>query len=151
MGKTRDIFKKIGDIMGTFHGRMGTIKDRNGNDLTEVEEIKKWEEYREIYKKVINDLDNNDGVITHLEPDILDCEVKWALGTITKNKVSGRVGILVKLYKILKIMLLKCCIQYVSKLGKLSSGHRTEKVSQSSFQFQRKAMPKNVQITIKLH
>ena len=151
MGKTKDLFNKIRDIKGTFLGRMGTIKDRNGNDLTEVEEIKKWEEYREIYKEVINDLDNHDGVITHLEPDILDCEVKWALGSITMNKASGGVRILVKLYKILKIMLLKCCIQYISKFGKLSSGHRTEKVSQSSFQFQRRAMPENVQITIKLH
>ena len=100
--KTRDLFNKIRDIKGTFHGRMGTVKDRNGNDLTEVEEIKKWEEYREIYKKVINDLDNHDSVITHLEPDILECEVKWALGSITMKKASGGVGILVRLYKILK-------------------------------------------------
>ena len=81
---------------------MGTVKDRNGNDLTEVEEIKKWEEYREIYKKVINDLDNHDSMITHLEPDIPECEVKWALGSITMKKASGGVGILVRLYKILK-------------------------------------------------
>ena len=100
--KTRDLFNKIRDIKGTFHGRMGTVKDRNGNDLTEVEEIKKWEEYREIYKKVINDLDNHDSVITHLELDILECEVKWALGSITMKKASGGVGILVRLYKILK-------------------------------------------------
>ena len=100
--KTRDLFNKIRDIKGTFHGRMGTVKDRNGNDLTEVEEIKKWEEYREIYKKVINDLDNHDGVIIHLEPDLGEFEVKWALGSITKNKASGGDGIPVELFQILK-------------------------------------------------
>ena len=79
MGKTRDLFKKIGDIKGTFHPKMGTIKDRNGKDLTEAEEIKKWQEYTDgLYKTVLNDSDNHDGVVTHLEPDILGCEVKWA-------------------------------------------------------------------------
>ena len=87
MGKTRDIFKKIRDTKGKFHAKMGTIKDRNGRDLTEAEDIKKrWQEYtEELYKKDLHDPDNHDGVITHLEPDILECEVKWALGSITMN------------------------------------------------------------------
>ena len=93
MGKTRDLFKKIRDNKGTFHAKMGTIKDRNGMDLTEAENIKKrWQEYtEELYKKDLHDPDNHNGVITHthLEPDILECEVKWALGSITMNKVSG--------------------------------------------------------------
>ena len=86
MGKTIDLFKKIRDTKGTFHAKMGTIKDRNGMDLTEVEDIKKrWQEYTELYKKDLHDPDNHDGVITHLEPDILECKVKWALGSITTN------------------------------------------------------------------
>ena len=94
MGKTRDLFKKIRDIMTTFHAEMGSIKDRNGRDLTEAEDIKKrWQEYTELYKKGLHDPDNHDGVITDLEPDILECEVKWALGSITTNKVSGGDGI----------------------------------------------------------
>ena len=90
MGKTRDLFKKIRDTKGTFHAKMGTIKVRNGMDLTEAEDIKKrWQEYtEELYKKALNDLDNHNGVVTHLEPDILECEVKWALGSITVNKAS---------------------------------------------------------------
>ena len=93
MGKTRDLFKKIRDTKGTFHAKMGSIKDRNGMDLTETEDIKKrWQEYiEELYKKDLHDPDNHDGVITHLEPDILDCEVKWALGSIIMNKVSGQI------------------------------------------------------------
>jgi len=89
MGKTRDLFKKIGNIKETFHARMDTIKERNGNDLTEAEGIKKrWREYtEELHEKTLNDPDNHDGVITHLEPDILDCEVKWALGSSTRNKI----------------------------------------------------------------
>ena len=103
MGKTRDFFK-IRDTKGTFQTKMGTIKDRNGMDLTEAEEIKKqWQEYRELYKKGLNDLDNQNGVITHLEPDILECEVKWALGNITMNKASGDNGIPVELFQILKV------------------------------------------------
>ena len=95
MGKTRDLFKKIGDIKGTFHVRMGKIKDRNSKDPTEVDEMKKrWQEYtEELYKKGLNDPDNLDGVVTHLEPDILGCEVKWALGSITMNKASEGNGI----------------------------------------------------------
>ena len=89
MGKTRDLFKKIRDTKGTFHSKMGSIKDRNGMDLTEAEDIKRWQEYAELYKKDLHNEDNHDGVITHPEPDILECEVKWALGSITTNKASG--------------------------------------------------------------
>ena len=104
MGKIRDLFKKIRDIKGTFHVKMGTIKDRNGMDLTEAEDIKnRWQEYtEELHKKYLQNADNHDGVITHLEPDILECEVKWALGSITMNKASGGDGIPVDLFHILK-------------------------------------------------
>ena len=103
MGKTRDLFKKIRDTKGTFHAKMGTIKDRNGMDLTEAEDIKKrWQEYTELYKKDRHDLDNHNSVITALEPDILECEVKWALGSITMNKASGGDGIPVEVFQILK-------------------------------------------------
>ena len=104
MRKTRDLFKKIRDTKGTFHAKMGTIKDRNGMDLTEAEDIKKrWQEYtEELYRKDLCDPDNHDGVITHLEPDILECEVKWALGNNTMNKASGGDGIPVELFQILK-------------------------------------------------
>ena len=103
MGKTRDLFKKIRDPKGTFHAKMGSIKDRNGMDLTEAEDIKKrWQEYTELYKKDIHDQDNHNGVITHLEPDILECEVKWALENIAMNKASGGDGIPVELFQILK-------------------------------------------------
>ena len=103
MGKTRDLFKKIRDTEGTFHAKNGTIKDRNGMDLTEPEDIKKrWQEYTEQYKKDLQDPDNHDGMITHVEPDILECEAKWALGSITMNKASGGDGIPVELFQILK-------------------------------------------------
>ena len=105
MGKTRDLFKKIRDTKGIFHAKMGSIKDRNGMDLTEAEDIKKRWQYTELYKKELHDPDNHDGVITHLEPDILECEVKQALGSITMNKASGGDGIPVELFQILKIML----------------------------------------------
>ena len=104
MRKTRDLFKKIRDSKGSFHEKMGSIKDRNGMDLTEVEDIKKrWKEYtEELYKKDLHDPDNHDGVITDLEPDILECEVKWALESITMNKASGGDRIPVELFQILK-------------------------------------------------
>ena len=104
MGKTRELFKKIRDTKRIFYAKMGTIKDRNSRDLTETEETKKrWQEYiEELYKKDLNDPDNNDGVITHLEPDLLECEVKWALGSITTNKASGGDGIPAELSQILK-------------------------------------------------
>ena len=100
MGKTRDLFKKIRDTKGAFHARMGTVKDRNGTDLTEAEDIeKRWQGYtEELYKKDPNDSDNHDGVITHLEPDIFECKVKWALGSISTNKASGGDGIPVELF-----------------------------------------------------
>ena len=97
MGKSRDLFKKIRDTKGTFHAKMGTIKDRNGMDLTEAEDIKKWQEYTELYKKDLHDPDNHDGVISHLVPDILECEIKWPLGSIATNKASGGDGIPVEL------------------------------------------------------
>ena len=104
MGKTRDLFKKIRDTKGSFHANMGTIKDRNGMNLTEAEDIKKrWQEYtEELYKKDLYDPDNGDDVITYLEPDILECEVRWALESITMNKASGGDGIPVELFQILK-------------------------------------------------
>ena len=103
MGKTRELFKKIKDTKGTFHANMVTTKDRNSIDLTEAEEIKRWQEYtEELYKKDLNDPDNHNGVITHLESDILECKVKRALGSITMNKASGGDGILVELFQILK-------------------------------------------------
>ena len=147
MRKTRDLFKKIRDTKGIFHAKMGLIKDRNVMDLTEAEDIKKrWKEYtEELYKKVLghlHDPDNHDGVITHLEADILDCELKWALGSITTNEARRGDGIPVELFQILKDDAVKCCTLYARKFGKLSSGHRTGK-GQFSFQSQRKALPKN--------
>ena len=126
MGKTRDLFKKIRekkkirDTKGTFHAKMGTIKDRKGKDLTEAEEIKKrCQEYtKELYKKGLNDPDNHNGVITHLEPDILECEVKWALGSITTNKASGSDGIPVELLQILKDDAMKVLHSICQQIGK---------------------------------
>ena len=103
MAKTRDLFKKTRDTKGIFYAKMSSIKDRNGMNLTEAEDIKKrWQEYTKLYKKDLHDPDNHDGVITHLEPDILECEVKWALESITTNKASGGNGIPVDLFQILK-------------------------------------------------
>ena len=104
MGKTRDLFKKIRDTKGTLHAKIDIIKASNGMNLTEAEDIKnRWQEYtEELYKKDLHDPDNHDGVITHLEPDILECDVKWALGSITTNKASGGDGIPVELFQILK-------------------------------------------------
>ena len=103
IGKTRGFFKKTRDTKGTSHAKMGSIRDRNGIDLTEAEDIKKWQEYtEELYQKDLQDPDIHDGVITHLEPDILEYEVKWALGSITMNKASGSDGIPVELFQILK-------------------------------------------------
>ena len=101
MGKTRDLLKKIRDTKGTFHAKMSLIKDRNGMDLTEAEDIeKRWQEYTELYKKDLHDPDNHDDVISDLEPDILECEIKWALESITTNKASGGDGIPVELLQI---------------------------------------------------
>ena len=101
MGQTRNFFKKVGDVKGTFDAKMDTIKERNGKDLTEAEEIKKWQEYtEELYKNVLNDPDKPDSVVTHLEPDILECEVKWVIGNITKDNTND--GIPTELFQILK-------------------------------------------------
>ena len=102
MGKTRDLFEKTRDTKGAFHAKMGSIMDRNGMDLTEAEDIKKWQYTEELYKKGLKDPDNYDGMISHLEPDILECKVKWALGSIAKNKANGGGGIPVELFQILK-------------------------------------------------
>ena len=152
MGKTRDLFKKIRDTKGKFHAKMGLIKDRNGMDLTEAEDIKKrWQEYtEELYKKDLHDPDNYDGVITHLKPDILECEVKWALESITTNKASEGDGIRVELFQILEDDAVKVLHSICQQIEKLSNGHRTGK-SQFSFQSQRKAMPKNAQTITQLH
>ena len=152
MGKTRELLKKIRDTKGTFHAKIGIIKDRNGMDLTEAEDIKKrWREYtEELYKKALHNPDNHDGVITHLEPDILECEVKWALGSITTNKAGGGDAIPVELFQILKDDAVKVLYSICHQFGKLSSGHKSGK-GQFSFQSQRKAMPKNAQATRQLH
>ena len=136
MGKTSDLFKKIRDTKGTFHAKVDTIKDRNGMDLTEVEDIKKrWQEYtEEWYNKDLHDPDNHDSVITHLKPDILECEVKWEASLWTK--LVEVMEFQLSYFKFWKMMLWKCCTQYGSKFGKLSSGHRTGK-GQFSFQSQR--------------
>ena len=134
MGKTKDSFKKIRDTKGTFHVELGSIKDSDGMDLIEAEDIKKrWQEYTELYKTDLNDPDNHDGVITHVEPDILKCKVKWDLGTITMNKASEGDGIPAELLQILKDDAVKELTQYASKFENLSSGHRTRK-GQISFQ-----------------
>ena len=127
---------------------MGSVKDRNGRDLTEAEDIKKrWQEYtEELYKKDFHGPDNHDGVIIHQEPDILECEVNWALGSITTNKASGSDGIPVELFQIPKDDAVKVLNSMCQQFGKLSSGHRTGK-GQFSFQSQRKAMSKNAQTT----
>ena len=103
MGKTRDLFEKTRDTKGAFHAKMGTIKDKNGMDIIEAEDIKKrWQEYTELYKKHFHDPDNHDGVITHLEPDILECKIKWALGSITTIKAGGGDGIQLSYFKYFK-------------------------------------------------
>ena len=159
MGTPRDHFKKIRDTKGTFREKMGTIKNRSHMDLTEAEDIKKrWQEYtEELYKKGLHDPDNHEGMITHLEPDILACEVKWALGNITKNKASGSERILVELFQILKddaVKVLHSIWQQFwkspKKFGKLCHDHWTGK-GQFSFESQRKAMLKNAQTTPQLH
>ena len=144
-GKTRDLFKKIRDTKGTFHAKMGSIKDRNSMDRTEVENIKKrWQEYTELYKR---HPDNHDGVITHPEPDILECEVKWALGSITMNKASGGDGIPVELFQILKDDAVKMLHSICQQIW-----HTQPRAGKDlfAFQSQRKAMPKNPQTIAQL-
>ena len=128
MGKTRDLFKKIGDTKGTSC-KGNTIKDRNGMHLTEAEDIKKWQEYTELYKKDVHDPDNHDGVVTHLDPDILECEVKWALGSITMNKASGRDGIPVELLQILQDDAVKVLHSIYQQIWKTQQWPQARKMS----------------------
>ena len=131
MGKTRHLLKKIRDTKGTFHAKIGSIKDRNGMGLTEAEDIKKrWQEYTaELYKKELHDPDNHDGVNTQLEPDILECEVKWALGSITRNKASGGDGIRVELFQILKDDAMKVLHSICQQIWSSAVATGLEKVS----------------------
>ena len=150
MGRTRGLFKKIGDSKEIFYSRMGTIKDRNIKDLTEAEDIKKrWQGYTELYKKGLNDLDNHDGVVTHLKHDILECEVKWVLGGIITNKASGGDGIPAELSQILNDDAVKVlhsiCQQIWKTLQWLQDWKRSIFIP-----IQVKAMPKNVQTTVQL-
>ena len=150
--KTRDLFKRIRNTKGTFHAKMGTIKDRNSKDLTEAEEIKKrWQEHtEEIYKKCLNGPDNHDTVVTHLEQDILECEAKWVLGSISRNKASGGDRIPVELFHLLKGDTVKVIptLNMPANLENSAVATGLEKVSLFSFKSQRRAMPKNVQTTV---
>ena len=144
MGKTRDSFKNIGDTKGTLHAKMGTIKDRDGMDLIEAEDIKKrWKEYtEELYKKCLNNPDNHSGVITHLLPDILECEVKWALESITMNKASGGEGISAELLQILKDDAVKVLHSICQQIWETQQWPQDEKVS-----FHSNPKERNVQTT----
>ena len=143
----RDLFRKIGNIKETFHARMGTIKDRNDKDLTEAEEIKMRQQgyTEELYKKGLNDTDNHDGVVTHLDPYILECKVKWALGSIIINKASGGDGIPDKLFQILKDDAVKVLYSVCQQIWKTQQWSQDWKMSVFI------AMPKNVQTTVQLH
>ena len=145
MGKSRDLFKKIRYIKGIVHAKMSSIKDRNGMDLMEAEDIKKrWQEYtEELYKKDLHDPDDHDSVITNLEPDILQCKVKWALGSITMNKASGSDGIPVELFQILKDDAMKVLHSTCMPEKLENSAVAQDWKSQFSFQSRRKPMSKN--------
>ena len=146
MGKTRDLFKKIRVTKGTFHAKMGSIKDRNGLDLTEAEEIKKrWEQYTELYKKDHHDPNNHNGVITRLKPDILECEVKRAFESINTNKASGGDGIPVELFLILKDDAVKVLHSICQQIWRTQQWPQDWKMSVFI------PMPKNVQTTSQLH
>ena len=151
MGKTRDFFKKIGDIKGTFHAKMGSIKDRNGMDLTEAEDTKKrWQEYtEELYKKDLHDPDNHHGMITHLEPDILECEVKWALESITTIKASGGDRIPFELFQSLKDDAMKVLHSICQQIWKTQPWPQDCK--RSVFIPIPKTMTKNAQTPAQLH
>ena len=152
MGKTRDLFKKIRDTKGTFHTNTGTIKDRNGTDLTEAEDIKKrWQEYtEELYRKDLHDLHNHEGVITHLKPGILECEVKWALGSITRNKASEGDGIPVELFQILKDDAVKVLYSVCLQIWKTQQWPQDWKRS-VFIPIPKKSNAKNAQTTAQLH
>ena len=151
-GKDRGLFKKIRDTKGTFHAKMGSIKDRNGMDLTEAEDIKKrWQEYtEELYKNVLHDPDNHDGVITHLESDILECEVKWALESITMNKASAGDGIPVELFQILKDDAVKVLLSICQQIWKTQQWPQDWKRS-VFIPIPKKGNAKDVQTTTQLH
>ena len=150
MGKTRDLFKKIRDTI-FITVKMGTVEDRNGMDITEAEDIKKrWQEYTELYRKDLYNQDNHDGVLTHLEPDILECEVKGALESITTNKASGGDGILVELFQILKDDAVKVLHSICQQIWKTQQWPQDWKRS-VFIPYQRKAMPKNAQTTSQLY
>ena len=152
MGKTGDLFNKIRDTKETFHAKMSSIKDRNDMDLTKAEDIKKrWQEYaEELYKKDLHDPVNHDGVITDLEPDILECEVKWALGSISTNKASGGDGTPVELFQFLKDDVVKVLHSIFQQLGKTQQWPQDWKISVFIIS-QRKAKPKNAPTTTQLH
>ena len=152
MGKTRDLFKKIRDTKRIFHAKMGSIKDRNCRDLTEAEDIqKRWKEYtEELYKKELHDLDNLDSVITHLEPDILECEVKWVLESIATNKPSGGDGIPVKLFQILKDDALEGLHSICQQIWKTQQWPQDWKKS-VFIPMPNKTMPKSAQMPTQLH
>ena len=151
MGKIRDLFKKIRDTKGTFHAKISTIKDRNGMDLTEAEDIKKrWQEYTELYKKDLYDPDNHDGVITLLEPDMLECEVKWALGGITTKKGRGGDGIPVELFQILNNDAVKVLLSICRQIWKTQLWPQDWKRS-VFIPIPKKAMSKDFQTTAQLH
>ena len=152
MRKTRDLFKKIRDTKATFHTKMAKIRDRNGMDLTEAEDIKKrWQEFtEELYKKDLHNLDKHNGVITHLEPDILEYEVKWTLGSITTNKTSRGDGISVELFQILKDDALKVLHSICLQMWKTQQCPQDWKTS-VFIPIPKKAMPKNAQSTTQLH
>ena len=151
MGKTRERFKNITDTKGIFHAKMGSIKDRNGMDLTEAEDIKRWQKYtEELYKKDLHDQDNHNGVITQLEPDILECEVKWALESITTNKASGGDGIPVELFQILKDDTVKVLHSICQQIWTTQQWPQDWKRS-VFIPIQKKAIPKNAQSTAQLH
>ena len=151
LGKTRDLFKKSRDTKGTLHTKMGSIKYRNGTDITEAEDIKRWKEYtEELSKKDLHDPDNHDGVITHLEPDILECEVKWALESITTNKDNGGGGIPVELFQILKDDAVKVLYSICQQIWKTQQWPQDWK-SSVFIPIPKRAMPKNAQFTTQLH
>ena len=152
MGKTRDLFMKIGETKGTLLAKMGSIKDRNCRDLTEAEDInKRWQEYKEkLYKKDLHDQDNHEGVITHLEPDILECEVKWALESITTSKASGGYGIPVELFQILKDDAVKVLHSLCQQIWKTQQWPQDWKRS-VFIPIPKKGNAKDVRATTKLH
>ena len=150
MGKTRDLFKKIRATKGIFHAKMGTVKDRNGMDIREAKDIKRWQEYKELYRKDLHDPDNHDGVITHLEPDILECKVKWALGSITTNNARRGDEIAVELFQSLKDDAVKVWHSISQQIWKSQQWPQGWKRS-IFIPIPKKAMPKNAQTTVLLH